>query len=328
MMKWIIILLAFVSSSALAQDDSARYIHLKNTYGQRMPRFVVDSVFGLPVRDTNFTPYRYGALVVRPQNKQPYIHDGVKWNLIAGGSGAWGGITGTLSSQADLVAALNLKFNSSRVSIYPGLGTSDDSVASQKAVKAYVDALILSATIPDGDKGDVDVTVGGTNWTVDTNAINTVKLQNLSVTNAKINDVAFGKITGITGTPNGSKYLRDDGSWQLPPTGVTSFNGRTGVIGPETNDYTWSQINKTSSSLADLTTRSASDLNSGTLPSARFGPLTGDVTTSGYVATIATGAVNDSKISDVAWSKVTGAPSFSTGYTFTPADFNLTGSTV
>jgi len=38
--------------------------------------------------------------------------------------------------------------------------------------------------------------------------------------------------------------------------GVTSFNGRTGAVIPETNDYTWAQINKTTSSIADITTRS------------------------------------------------------------------------
>lgn len=51
---------------------------------------------------------------------------------------------------------------------------------------------------------------------------------------------------------------------------VTSFNGRTGAVVPVTNDYTFAQINKATSSLADLTTRSASDLSSGTLPDGRF----------------------------------------------------------
>lgn len=51
---------------------------------------------------------------------------------------------------------------------------------------------------------------------------------------------------------------------------VTSVFGRTGNIVAATNDYTFAQINKATSSLADLTTRSASDLSSGTLPDARF----------------------------------------------------------
>jgi hypothetical protein len=53
-------------------------------------------------------------------------------------------------------------------------------------------------------------------------------------------------------------------------SGVSSVFGRTGAVVAATNDYTFAQINKTTSSLADLTTRSASDLSSGTLPDARF----------------------------------------------------------
>jgi hypothetical protein len=51
---------------------------------------------------------------------------------------------------------------------------------------------------------------------------------------------------------------------------VTSVFGRTGAVVAATNDYSWAQINKATSSLADITTRSASDLSSGTLPDARF----------------------------------------------------------
>lgn len=51
---------------------------------------------------------------------------------------------------------------------------------------------------------------------------------------------------------------------------VTSVFGRTGAVVAATNDYTWAQINKATSSIADITTRSASDLSSGTLPDARF----------------------------------------------------------
>jgi hypothetical protein len=51
---------------------------------------------------------------------------------------------------------------------------------------------------------------------------------------------------------------------------VASVYGRTGAVVAATNDYTWAQIDKTTSSLANLATRSASDLSSGTLPDARF----------------------------------------------------------
>lgn len=63
-------------------------------------------------------------------------------------------------------------------------------------------------------------------------------------------------------------------NWQIspPPAGgfVTSVFGRTGAISAQSGDYTWAQINKTISSLADLTTRSASDLNTGTVAAARL----------------------------------------------------------
>lgn len=52
---------------------------------------------------------------------------------------------------------------------------------------------------------------------------------------------------------------------------VSSVFGRTGAVTAATNDYTWAQIDKTTSSLADITTRSASDLSSGTLAAARGG---------------------------------------------------------
>ncbi|MEO7509328.1 MAG: Ig-like domain-containing protein [Pyrinomonadaceae bacterium] len=55
---------------------------------------------------------------------------------------------------------------------------------------------------------------------------------------------------------------------------VTAFNGRIGAVTPTTNDYTWAQIDKATSSIADITTRSAADLSSGQLPLARLGSLT------------------------------------------------------
>ena len=45
--------------------------------------------------------------------------------------------------------------------------------------------------------------------------------------------------------------------------GVSSFNTRTGAVVPAINDYTWAQINKTVSSIADITTRNHTDLVAG-----------------------------------------------------------------
>lgn len=125
---------------------------------------------------------------------------------------------------------------------------------------------------------------------------------------------------------------------------VISFNGRTGVVVAATNDYTFAQINKATSSLADLTTRSAGDLDSGTLPDGRFPAtlpaisganltnlnaanltgtiaagrmpaLTGDVTSSaGSVSTtIANNAVTLAKLADMATASFLGRNTAGTG---------------
>jgi len=69
-------------------------------------------------------------------------------------------------------------------------------------------------------------------------------------------------------------FMFPDGSVQTTASSgsgaVASVFGRTGAVIANANDYTWAQINKTTSSLADISTRSASDLSSGTLPDARF----------------------------------------------------------
>lgn len=80
-------------------------------------------------------------------------------------------------------------------------------------------------------------------------------------TNCDLTIDAYGRVTAkANGTGGGGS--------------VSSVFGRTGAVVAATNDYTWAQIDKTTSSLADITTRSASDLSSGTLPLARLSGIT------------------------------------------------------
>ncbi|MCA1567233.1 MAG: hypothetical protein LC803_16590 [Acidobacteria bacterium] len=118
---------------------------------------------------------------------------------------------------------------------------------------------------------------------------------------AKITSGIFATGRLGSGTPSSSTYLRGDGAWAaLPADSVTSVFGRTGAVVAVSGDYTWAQINKATSSLADITTRSAGDLSSGTLPDARFPStlpaLSGVNLTSLNASNLASGTVSTARL--------------------------------
>jgi len=58
------------------------------------------------------------------------------------------------------------------------------------------------------------------------------------------------------------------------PDGTTGIVGLRAIVADDVPTLPWAKVSKTGSSLADLDTRSAGDLSSGTLAAARFGTIT------------------------------------------------------
>jgi hypothetical protein len=88
-------------------------------------------------------------------------------------------------------------------------------VPTQQSVKAYVTTAVAgaSASVSDGDKGDVTVASGV--WTIDNNTI----------TNAKMADSAVGVAElSATGTPSGTTFLRGDNTWATPAGGGSGIS--------------------------------------------------------------------------------------------------------
>jgi hypothetical protein len=113
-----------------------------------------------------------------------------------------------------------------------------------------------------GNKVDITVSDYQRQWIINDEAVTFAKMQHssaagLSVVGRSTNSAGdFSEI--IAGSDN--TYLRRNGTTiefgALPADAVTSVFSRTGAVIAATNDYTWAQIDKTTSSLADITTRS------------------------------------------------------------------------
>jgi hypothetical protein len=188
-------------------------------------------------------------------------------------------------------------------------------------------ATTLTGTLSTASQPNITTLAGLTtaNALTSASSLATVGTITTGVWNGTIIDIAHGG-TGVTlsGTGGASQFLRQNslgGNVTVVRPAVADLSDASHVI-VDTGSYSnpswitnlaWSAVNKTGSSLADLTTRSAADLSSGTLLDARLStnvPLLNGTATYNTFSGIRVGTIADS----------TGVSTL----TFTPALVTLT----
>lgn len=208
--------------------------------------------------------------------------DGLEWTDDV--SGVWGSITGTLSDQTDLQSALDAKSDTGHSHVAADITDFNTKVATtalliandlsdlNSASTARTNLGLGSAAVVNTGTSSGNVPVLDGSGKLSSSVLPAMAISETSVVASEAAQLALtvqeGDIAVRTDVNKSYIALNSNNAtmsdWQelLTPTdAVQSVFGRTGVVTAQTNDYTWAQIDKTTSDLADLTTKNHSDLS-------------------------------------------------------------------
>jgi hypothetical protein len=312
MMRRLLLYFLLLGSLGVSAQTTTQYLGGSSTLVLNRGHLKTDSSFYLPVRDTNFVPLYVGSMVFRSADNAVYVAISTiatkKWEKLGsgGGTAAWGNITGTLSAQADLQAALDAKQNAITT------GTVSQYIRGNLSLGDFTSDVLA---VTDGAYAAINHSHNGL--------------------------IPLGGTTGqMLVKASGSDY---DYIWSNPPSGstVTSVFGRTGAVSAQNSDYasfykpigyvpTFSEITSKPNTLSGYgitdayTSTQIVSFFTGTTPITGYNKTNWDNAYSwgnhaGLYPLLSGSYANPSWITSLAWSKITGTPTTISGYGITDA---------